>query len=276
MSVKSYPSSHLSSTPMNLHTHTYRCKHAQGDVDDYCRAATEAGLTTLGISDHTALPDDRWPDERMAYADLPAYMDCITQAQTDHPGLRVLRAVECECHDDYAGYYREELLGGYGCDYLIGSVHYFPLNGEWLSPFVDMSRQRAMAGFTDYFIKSMAGDLFTFMAHPDNFAASLLDFDEQARACTRAMCEAAVDRNMAWEINGRGMSKAKIRTPAGLRAPYPLAEFWDIVAEYPIRVVVNSDAHKPREVAANLAEAASFARQRGLEILGPDDLPTRG
>ena len=26
----------------NFHTHTYRCKHATGDVDDYCRAAPAA------------------------------------------------------------------------------------------------------------------------------------------------------------------------------------------------------------------------------------------
>ena len=28
----------------NHHTHTYRCKHATGDVDDYCRAARRAEL----------------------------------------------------------------------------------------------------------------------------------------------------------------------------------------------------------------------------------------
>ena len=45
----------------NYHTHTYRCQHASGDVEDYCEAAVEQGLQVLGISDHTALPDDRWP-----------------------------------------------------------------------------------------------------------------------------------------------------------------------------------------------------------------------
>ena len=44
----------------NFHTHTFRCKHAKGDVDDYCRRALELGMETLGFSDHTALPDDRW------------------------------------------------------------------------------------------------------------------------------------------------------------------------------------------------------------------------
>ena len=43
----------------NFHTHTYRCKHAAGDVADYCKAAVGFGMKTLGFSDHSALPDDR-------------------------------------------------------------------------------------------------------------------------------------------------------------------------------------------------------------------------
>ena len=35
----------------NYHTHTYRCKHATGDVIDYAKAAIEADLTTLGMSE---------------------------------------------------------------------------------------------------------------------------------------------------------------------------------------------------------------------------------
>ena len=61
----------------NYHTHTYRCQHASGDVEDYCQAAVEQGLQVLGISDHTALPDDRWPNVRMAFSDLPDYTAAI-------------------------------------------------------------------------------------------------------------------------------------------------------------------------------------------------------
>lgn len=97
----------------NLHTHTYRCKHAEGEVDAYCQAAVEAGLETLGISDHTALPDDRWLDVRMSYAELPGYMDAISRAQEKFPQLKILRAAECEFDSCYLDYYRDELKGQY-------------------------------------------------------------------------------------------------------------------------------------------------------------------
>ena len=33
----------------NYHTHTFRCGHASGDVDDYCVAAKEHELQVLGM-----------------------------------------------------------------------------------------------------------------------------------------------------------------------------------------------------------------------------------
>ena len=59
----------------NYHTHTYRCKHATGDVIDYAKAAIEADLTTLGMSDHAALPDNRWNNVRMSMLELDDYED---------------------------------------------------------------------------------------------------------------------------------------------------------------------------------------------------------
>ena len=45
----------------DYHTHTFRCKHAQGDVEDYAKYAVEYGIDVLGVSDHTALPDNWIP-----------------------------------------------------------------------------------------------------------------------------------------------------------------------------------------------------------------------
>ncbi len=262
----------MTSVKTNLHTHTYRCKHADGDVDDYCREAVAADLHTLGMSDHTALPDDRWLGVRMAYKDLPSYMQTITDAQKKYPQLTILRAAECEYDEAYASYYRDELLGEYNCDYLIGAVHYFPHKGEWLSPFFDMNAPDLMHSFADYFIKSMQSGLFAFMAHPDNFASSRMHFDEEAKTCVRAMCEAAADLNVYWEVNGYGFRKQNVQTPYGERNQYPLEEFWDIASEYPIRVVVNSDAHRPQDVAANLDDALDLANRKKLKVVDVDEV----
>ena len=61
----------------NYHTHTYRCQHATGDVIDYAKAAIDGGLTTLGMSDHAALPDNRWNNVRMSMPELDDYEEAI-------------------------------------------------------------------------------------------------------------------------------------------------------------------------------------------------------
>ncbi|HOV64555.1 MAG TPA: PHP domain-containing protein, partial [Spirochaetia bacterium] len=65
---------------INLHTHTYRCKHAVGDVPDYLTCAEAAGITTLGFSDHTPYPDGRWKDLRMDYSELDDYARVLSEA----------------------------------------------------------------------------------------------------------------------------------------------------------------------------------------------------
>ena len=37
---------------INFHTHTYRCHHASGTVEEYLKSAADAGIKVIGISDH--------------------------------------------------------------------------------------------------------------------------------------------------------------------------------------------------------------------------------
>ena len=69
----------------NYHTHTYRCQHATGDVIDYANAAIDAGLTTLGMSDHAAMPDNRWNNVRMSMPELDDY-----EGEEDRYCIRIL------------------------------------------------------------------------------------------------------------------------------------------------------------------------------------------
>ena len=41
---------------INFHTHTSRCHHASGSVQDYLQAAWNAGVKYIGISDHSPEP----------------------------------------------------------------------------------------------------------------------------------------------------------------------------------------------------------------------------
>lgn len=250
----------------NLHTHTYLCQHAVGDVNDYCKEAIDKKLNILGISDHTPLPDNRWQNERMDLAELLTYCQSIEQAREEFPELIILKAMECEYADEYASFYRDELLGRLQFDYLIGAVHYFPHNGEWFDLYNNSLDAPTLTSYAKYFIDSMKSDLFLFMAHPDIFGYAYFNWDANAKACSRDILEAASALKVPLEINGNGFRKPMIKTLDGMRLKYPWEKFWEMASKYEIEVVANSDAHKPKDVVGNIQDAIAIGEKYNLKF----------
>jgi len=250
----------------NYHTHTYRCKHASQDVAAYCAAALDQGLTVLGISDHTALPDNRWSHIRMSLDELPDYIEAVNEAQRTFTDLTILKGAECEYSRDYHAFYKDVLLGEHQFDYLIGAAHFFPFEDEWVGSYGGASNVASLQAYADYFVESMASGLFAFMAHPDLFGNSYLSWDDNAKSASRDMLAAAAELKIPMEINGYGLRKRKIATPEGERCMYPWLPFWELAAEYDVTVIVNSDAHHPEHVSANMAEAAAIGQRFNLKF----------
>lgn len=250
----------------NYHTHTYRCKHAAGDVADYCQAALAQGLTVLGMSDHTALPDNQWPGVRMDFQELPEYCRAIDRAREEFTELIILKGAECEFAGPYLAFYQETLLGELQFDYLIGAAHFFPLKEEWVGSYGGAGTVAGLRAYTDYFIDSMRSGLFAFMAHPDVFGNCYLTWDSNTVAAARDIFAAASSLQIPLEINGYGLRKPQIDTPQGKRRMYPWLPFWELASDYDITVIANSDAHRPGDVGSNIEEAAAIGKKFGLKF----------
>lgn len=253
----------------NYHTHTFRCHHAIGTVSDYTEAAIAKKMTHLGFSDHVPLPDNRWFDVRMDMRELGAYAKEIDDARDQYPQIQIFKGVECELIPEYINYYKEELLGKHQFQYLVGGAHYIPLKGEWVNCYGADNSKENLKAYTDYLIQTIDSGLFAFIAHPDLFARFYHLWDSEAQACSRAILEAAADRNAILEINGYGYRKAKITTAEGERRPYPIDPFWELAAEYNVGVTVNSDAHRPGDV-DDFGDAFSLTERLRLQIIEMD------
>ena len=170
-----YPPVHMN----NFHTHTWRCKHATGTVKDYVEAAVEtqdlASLPheslLLGISDHTPLPDNRWPHVRMDISELDAYEEEFKGIESDN--IILLKGLECEWDPVYEGFYRDELLGERNFDFLVGSVHYIKNGGDW-GYLSEIRTAKHLANYAEVLITTMRTGLFSFIAHPDGFGAGYM------------------------------------------------------------------------------------------------------
>ena len=83
----------------NYHTHTSRCKHAQGTDRDYVQQAVDSGYQVLGFTDHVAWPfsDGFVSPVRMDAGQMPEYAASILKLKEEYAGrLSIHLGAECE------------------------------------------------------------------------------------------------------------------------------------------------------------------------------------
>ena len=222
----------------NLHTHTYRCRHAFGDVDSYVFFGQKAGLSLIGISDHCPLPTDWWKHIRMNEDEFPGYVKAINEAKNMFPDVTVLSGMECECFSEFYPYY-DELKDKYSLDYLLGSVHaYKDAEGKHTVCERTMDAKDLIA-FADEAVTAMESGKFDIMAHPDLYMAHVEGWDENTKACAKEIIDTAIGTGSILELNTSGYEK---------NSGYPCREFWEMACLAGVPFVMNSDAHFPNKL----------------------------
>ncbi len=254
---------------VNLHTHSWYCGHGTGELAEYVTAAETQGLDLLGFSEHCPLPDHRWPTSRMEFDLLDPYLEECRQLQQSVDAIQILVGLECDYYPEYATWYREYILEENRVDYLCFGVHSLPdASGRDVYMKHLPQDKRLLHEYTDLYTGGLSSGLFLFGVHPDLFASFYHVWDAEAIACSKEIIECAVAYNVPLEINGNGLRKSMIETPTGRRRQYPLREFWELAATYPVQVTTNSDAHQPHEVNQGQWESFAFADKCGVEISG--------
>ncbi|HKL58341.1 MAG TPA: histidinol-phosphatase [Sphaerochaeta sp.] len=248
---------------VNLHTHSYYCGHGFGEVAEYAQEGLKQGLQLLGMSEHCPVPDNRWGGSRMPYSMLDSYTkDCLATKDEYAGRLEVLRGFECDYLPQYKSYY-EELRER--SDYLFFAIHDLSLDiDDEYSMFWNPITKDDLFTYTEFYLKGIESGIFLFGAHPDVFCHSYRAWDDESIACSKAIIECAIANDVALEINGNGMRKRLIKTSYGSRYPYPHHEFWKLASQYPVKVLCNSDAHKPSHVNDSMDLCLAFAKDCGI------------
>ena len=232
----------------NYHTHTFRCHHATGDVDEFAQRAAQLGMTKLGMSDHAHVQGEGDHPQHMHERDIPGYLQACRAADRKYADVRVLCGVECDYDPSDEAFFRDYYLEELGMDYLIGSVHELRNGTDRMDCFSDAHfGAQQLRIYTDLYVKLIESRIFTFCAHPDLFGRAITiaedpnGWDANAESAAREILDAAQANGTVLEMNVSGVWKT--RTRGYPEVIYPKQEFWEMASDYDIPVILNTDAH---------------------------------
>ena len=248
----------------NIHTHTTRCRHADGSDEDYILTAIDAGYTALGFSDHAPMPfsEGYYSTMRMYPEQLPEYI-CSLTALRERYGDRIELKIGLEV-EYYPGLFSDflRLIAPYPVEYLLLGQHflYDEIGSPWMGrPTDDPNHLRA---FVQQSCDGMKTGLFTYLAHPDLIwftGDESLYHDQMA-----LLCQTAKETNTPLELNINGALKDR---------NYPDPRFWQIAADSGCTCIIGCDAHSPDALLSIEAEQRCRAIAESCGILLAERVP---
>ena len=253
----------------NLHTHSWYCGHGTGTLQQYVQRAKNLRLSLLGFSEHCPVPDGRWSRSRMRFNQIEPYIQECRQLQRQETELTILCGFECDHDPEHSAWYNQYLLDSGRADYLAFGVHYLETPDAKDTYIRNLSSQpKWLHTYTDRYIDALMSGNYLFGVHPDLFGMFYTSWDAEAISCSKSIIECAASQKIPLEINGYGCRKPQIRSDEGMRLQYPLRQFWELAAQYPVPIIVNSDAHDPADLNLDGVGAFELARDLHIELSG--------
>ncbi len=251
----------------DFHMHTPRCNHAVGDMVEYAQHAIDRGLSEIGFSDHSPMPngfDKAW---RMDESELGSYIDELEAVKRRFEGRLTIRAALEVDYYPGAEEYINYLSRFYHWDYLMGSVHYI---GDWgfdnpdeIGRWESCDVEQAYCDYFDLVAQSARTGLFDTIGHPDlikKFGFRPLADSSKVDKAENAMLQAIKEADIAMEISSAGLRK-----PVG--EIYPAQHLVKKAAALDIPFSYGSDAHAPTEVGHGMSECCQLLNNCGVQSI---------
>lgn len=272
---------------IDLHVHTWRCRHADGTAEDFVRAAADKGVRLLAFTEHLplapalmeqipgaetyAMPADEWP----------AYLAEVERAAVlgAELGVEVLGGAEIDAVPVALGH-AASFLEQYPVDLVLGSVHFID---DWA--FDDPQRIERYDQWTvedlweryfDDLVAAARTGQFDVLAHADLIKKFCHRPEGSLDRLYGEVAAAVASAGVAVEVNSAGLRKP-------CRELYPAQPLLAAFFRAGVPTTIGSDAHAPAEVGSGMTEAVAALRdagyrsvlvyrQRQPEEVGIDDL----
>lgn len=244
----------------NYHTHTTRCKHAEGEEHEYVEKAIEAGYEILGFSDHAPYlwGCDYVSPIRMEMHELEGYVRTIEKLKKEYKkDISIYTGLEIEYFPTQFENTIEQIKQ-YPMDYMILGQHY--LGTEVRHQYVGRrwDDESTIQTYMEHVKDALATGYFLYVAHPDIMRYT---GDEVIRdKYFFQLAELLKQYDMPIEVNVNGYR-------AGIQYPNP--RLVEIGVECGNDFIIGVDAHKPEELLdyKNFEGCVQMVKSRGGNII---------
>lgn len=245
---------------IDLHNHTKRCNHAEGECEDYVKAAIERNIDIFGFADHAPMKFDE--KYRMGIDEVESYINEVLDLRESYKNVIDLR-IGFEV--DYI-YKKEHLIESKilhsNVDYLVGSVHFLNNwgfdNEEFLDVYKNVDINKIWIEYLDSIANMAQSGYFDIVGHFDLLKIFNNKPNKELQKYIINTLEAIKDNNMVVEINTAGLRKI-------VKEIYPSEDILRLVYKMNIPITFSSDAHNPNQVGFMKDEALSLAKQIGFD-----------
>lgn len=257
----------------NYHSHCSFCD-GRAPLEEFVKEAIRQGFYSYGVSSHAPLPfPTQWT---MEWEQMEAYLDefnNLRQKYADEIELYVGLEIDYLNEESNPSVARFTELP---LDYRIGSVHLlYDAAGEVVdidcSPAVFKERVdrhfngdvlRVIRMYFDRLFRMVELGGFDILGHADKmhynasyYHPGLLD-EPWYEALMKDYFSLVASRGYLVEINTKAYDS--------LGTFYPNSRYWELMKEYQIKVLVNSDAHYPERINAGRMEALRLLQAKGF------------
>ena len=252
----------------NYHTHTSRCRHADGSDEEYIQKAIAEGVKILGFSDHAPYI---YPNGYISYYKMRSeeaseyYSSLKSLAKKYEDKIEIRVGYEAEYYPEIWDTTFEYWKSANSPEYLILGQHY--VTEEYAKDAVHSAtgtdKPEMLTRYVDLVCEAIRMRVFSYIAHPDviTYRGEDKHYEEEMRRLVKTACEydTPLEINLLGVVEGRN---------------YPSDLFWHIASEYSPRVILGCDAHSPKRVAVKeeILSALRFADKHKLNVVDTIEL----
>lgn len=257
----------------NYHTHTYLCKHANGTPSDYVKRAIELGYEEIAITDHGPLITEivsNFFTRRMNFEEYNQYLTDLEEAKKQYSSkIKILTGLEIEYFDLMSDNYKSFLKD---LDLLVLGQHYIYHKNQYKSIYAVLTDDEIIT-YGEMVTQALKTGLFKIIAHPEIFSYRRI-WNETCDIVSKKIIQCAKENNVYIELNVNGIrnafekNKQWIDESGMMNYDYPRIEFFKLVKEANIPVIINDDAHDPKQLSDEFTKKAiQMANELGLTVL---------